>query len=45
MGLEEYKEVDEEEGEDDVEEEANEEQELVPSQDMEHCVIAVVPRR
>jgi len=48
-GLEEYKDVDkeeeEEEEEDDVEEEANEETELVSSQDMEHSVIVVEPRR
>jgi len=46
-GLEEYKDVDkeEEEEEDDVEEEANEDKELVSSQDMEHSVIVVAPRR
>ena len=48
--LEEYKNVDEEEEEeedeeDDVEEEGNEEEELVSSQDMEHSVIVVAPRR
>jgi hypothetical protein len=48
-GLDEYKDVDEEEkedvDEDDVEEEGNEEEELVSSQDIEHSVIAVAPRR
>ena len=46
-GLEEYKDVDkeEEEEEDDVEEEANEDKELVSSQDIEHSVIVVAPRR
>jgi len=45
-GLEEYKDVDEEEEEeDDVEEEDNEKEELVSSQDMEHSVIVVAPRR
>ena len=48
--LEEYKNVDEEEEEeeeeeDDVEEEGNEEEELVSSQDIEHSVIVVAPRR
>jgi hypothetical protein len=42
-GLEEYKAVDEEE--DDVVEENNEEEELVSSQDMEHSLIVVAPRR
>ena len=47
-GLGEYKDVDEEEEkeeEDDVEEEGNEEEELVSSQDIEHSVIVVAPRR
>jgi len=46
-GLDEYKDVDEEEEEeeDDVEEEGNEEEELVSSQDIEHSVIVVAPRR
>jgi len=48
-GLDKYKDVDEEEEEeedvDDVEEEGNEEEELVSSQDIEHSVIAVAPRR
>ncbi|KAF8539847.1 hypothetical protein BDD12DRAFT_881642 [Trichophaea hybrida] len=47
-GLEEYKDVDEEEEEeDDVEQEGNEneKEELVLSQDMEHSVIVVAPRR
>ena len=43
-GLEEYQDVGEEEEEDDVEEEGTEE-ELVSSQDMEHIVIVVAPRR
>ena len=47
-GLDEYKDVDDEEDgeedEDDVEE-GNEEEELVSSQDIEHSVIAVAPRR
>jgi len=50
-GLDEYKDVDEEEeeeeeeNEDVVEEEGNEEEELVSSQDIEHSVIVVAPRR
>ena len=45
-GLDEYKDVDEEEEDaDDVEEEGNEEEELVSSQDIEHSVIVVAPRR
>jgi len=41
-GLPEYKDVDkEEEEEDDVEEHGNEKEELVSSQDMEHCAIVV----
>jgi hypothetical protein len=44
QGLEEYKDVDEEEEEEnDVEEDSNEKEELVPSQDMEHSVIVVAP--
>ena len=44
-GLEEYQDVGEEEEEDDVEEEGIEEEELVSSEDMEHSVIVVAPRR
>jgi hypothetical protein len=45
-GLQEYKEMDdEEEEEDDEEEDGNEDEELVSSQDMEHSVIIVAPRR
>ena len=44
-GLEEYQDVGEEEEEDDVEEEGIKEEELVSSQDMEHIVIVVAPRR
>ena len=47
-GLGEYKDVDEEEEEEEedyVEEEGNEEEELVSSQDIEHNVIVVAPRR
>jgi hypothetical protein len=45
-GLEKYQDVgEEEEEEDDVEEEGIEEEELVSSQDIEHSVIVVAPRR
>jgi hypothetical protein len=44
-GLEVYQDVGEEEEEGDVEEEGIEEEELVSSQDMEHSVIVVAPRR
>jgi hypothetical protein len=44
-GLEEYQDVGEEEEEDDVDEEGIKEEELVSSQDMEHIVIVVAPRR
>jgi len=45
-GLEEYKDVGEEEDEEGKVEEAGiEEEELVSSQDMEHSVIVVAPRR
>jgi len=46
-GLDEYKDVDEEEEEEegDVEDEGNEEEEVVSSQDIEHSVIVVAPRR
>jgi hypothetical protein len=51
-GLEEYQDIDEEaeveevvDEEDNIEEEGNEEEEPVSSQDMEHTVIVVAPRR
>jgi hypothetical protein len=44
-GLEVYQDVCEEQDKDDVEEEGIEGEELVSSQDMEHSVIVVAPRR